>query len=605
MPRRPFKKKKSSGSANPFDDSAGSLSLEDPSDALAQEETLGLKLHDSAKLNDTVVSGSSEEDEDEVNDGNANMRKRLGSGDQQVEEEYGFSSITGNGGGDFGGGRTRIIADGLETLDDTLDDLDTEPLERGKNKRGSGRFSFLNTSNWSHPKYCWRRQAMSRMGKSHMNGLGHDERKARRKMLLIAFAVIFVVLAALAGSIAAWQVITKKNSEQQKLQNSGSGSGSGGDDSVVIIPGGENDLTTVVVEDDPLVNITANTTAIDLDLEEDFDPTLNEPGEGGEGIQVDCTKCEESCRPCLGCVDLFGTTEDCDQCEPCQVCMPCFSNDSGNDGEKGQGEDDQGEVDEGDGAIDGGNEEDPETAATIVEMSYLQSYTGIDLATFATEDQIDVFQNLMVGLLDEYIDLDIKDDVEVVCTYNTQRLTSNARRYRKHAGGAGLRRMLRGRLLDTHGDSQQDELDAELQSLGLEKGGEPHTHDIQDDVTPDPCDTPEKETCADMCALNCSGDAEALAVCHGGCRQVCCLSKELNGGGPDTNEENDPDADNSYDPWSNGLLCQDGSPPVKENPDDPVGKCPTSAPTSQPTAAPTTADGDICNTDDELTCKDM
>ena len=582
MPRRPFKKKKSSGSTNPFDDSAGSLSLGDPSDAAdISQETLGLKLHDSSKLNETITSGSSEEDDD--NDGNVNMRERLGSGDQQVEEEYGFSSIAGNG----GGGRTRTtadIADGLDTLDDALNDLDTEPLERGNKKRGSGRFSFLNTSNWTHPKYCWRRQAMSRMGKSHMkNGLGHDERKARRKMLLIVTAVVLVILAALAGSIAAWQVITKKNSEQQKVQDTGSG---GGDGAIVIIPGGEDDLTPVVIEDDPSANATTinNTTIeleleLELDLEEDFDPTLNEVGEDGNGIQVDCAKCEASCRPCLGCVDLFGTTEDCDQCEPCQVCMPCFS--------------------------DGGADE-PESTTTVVETSYLQSYTGIDLATLSTEDQIDDFQDLMAGLLDEYIERYIKDAIEVVCTYNTQRLTSNARRYRKHAGGASFRRMLRGRHLDTHGDSQQDELDAELQSLGLEKGASPHTHVVGDDTTPDPCDTPEKETCADMCTLNCSGDTDALAVCHGECRHLCCLSTELNGGGPDTGNENDPDDGNgSYDPWSNGLLCEDGTPPVKDNPNDPVGKCPTGAPTSQPTGIPTPADVDICNTDDELTCKDM
>ena len=233
MPRRPFKKKKSSRGTNPFDDSAGSLSLGDPSDAAdnAQEETLGLKLHDSSKLNETITSGSSEEDDD--NDGNVNMRERLGSGDQQVEEEYGFSSIAGNGRGGGGGRTTADIAEGLDTLDDALDDLDTEPLERGNKKRGSGRFSFLNTSNWSHPKYCWRRQAMSRMGKSHMkNGLGHDERKARRKMLLIVMAVVLVILAALAGSIAAWQVITKKNSEQQQQQQQiQDGSDTGGDES--------------------------------------------------------------------------------------------------------------------------------------------------------------------------------------------------------------------------------------------------------------------------------------------------------------------------------------------------------------------------------------
>lgn len=235
----------------------------------------------------------------------------------------------------------------------------------------------------------------------------------------------------------------------------------------------------MVIDDDPSANATTdNNTTIELELEEDFDPTLNEVGEDGNGIQVDCTKCEASCRPCLGCVDLFGTTEDCDQCEPCQVCMPCFSNDGGeNDDESDQEGNDQGEDDgEREGPIDdGGNEDESESATNIVEMSYLQSYTGIDLATLATEDQIDDFQELMVGLLDEYIDRDMKDAVEVVCTYNTQRLTSNARRYRKHAGGTSFRRMLRGRHLDTHGDSQQDELDAELQSLGLEKNGETHT----------------------------------------------------------------------------------------------------------------------------------
>ena len=605
MPRRPFKKKKSSGTTNPFDDSAGSLSLGDPSDA--RGETLGLKLHDSAKLNDTTIDGSSEEDDD---DENLNMRERLGSGDQQVEEEYGLSRNTRNGGG---GGRTRTtanIADGLETLDDALDDLDTEPLERGnKKRRASGRFSFLNTANWTHPKYCWRRQAMSRMGKSHMNGLGHDERKARRKMLLIVTAVVLVILAALAGSITAWQVITKKNNDQQPQQMQ-SGSDTGGDDGIVIIPGGQDDLNPIVIEDDPSENVTANNITIDVDLEEDFDPTLNEVGENGEGIQVDCDKCEVSCRPCLGCVDLFGTTEDCDQCEPCEVCMPCFSNDDGeSDDENDQEGDDQGEDNgEWEAPIDAdGDEGGFDSATTIVEMSYLQSYIGIDLATLATEDQINDFQGLMVGLLDEYIDRDMKDAVEVVCTYNTQRLTSNSRRYRKHTGGASFRRMLRGRHLDTHGDSQQDELDAELQSFGLEKGASPHTHVVEDDTTPDPCDTPEKETCADMCTLNCNGDADALAVCHGECRHQCCTSKDLNGGGPDTGEESDPDdGDGSYDPWSSGLLCEDGTPPVKDDPSDPVGKCPSDAPTSQPTAVPTPADGgDICNTDDELTCKDM
>ena len=594
MSRRPFKKKKSSGGVHPFDDSAGSLSLGDLSDAVeaAEEETLGPKLHDSTKLNDTIVDDSSEEDEDDddrgSNSGNA-MRERLGSGDQPVEEEYGLSSLA---------GRTRTtadIADGLDTLDDDLDgdDLDTEPLEHGdghKKKRGSGRFSFLDTSKWTHPKYCWRRQAMSRMGKSYMNGQGHNERRARRKRLLIVAAVVLVVLAALAGSIAAWQVITKKNSEQQQqqqqMQDGSDTGGDGGDDGIeVIIPGGEDDLSP----------------AIDLDLEEDVDPTLNELVGDGTGIQVDCAKCEASCRPCLGCVDLFGTTEDCDQCEPCQVCMPCFSNDGG--GESDKGEDDG----EREGPIDDGSDKDePESATTIVEMSYLQSYTGIDLATLATEDQIDDFQKLMVGLLDEYIDRDMKDAVEVVCTYNTQRLAANARRYRKHASNGRFRRMLRGRHLDTHGDSQQDELEGELQSLGLEKSGEPHTHDVKDDTTPGPCDTPEKETCADMCTLNCSGDADALAVCHGACRHLCCLSKDLNGGGPDTGDEYDPDdGDGSYDPWSNGLLCEDGTPPVKTDPNDSVGKCPTGAPTSQPTAVPTPADGDICDTDDELTCKDM
>ena len=59
---------------------------------------------------------------------------------------------------------------------------------------------------------------------------------------------------------------------------------------------------------------------------------------------------------------------------------------------------------------------------------------------------------------------------------------------------------------------------------------------------------------------------------------------------------NDGDTD-AYDPWSMGLLCEDGSPPVKDDATDAVGKCPTNAPTSQPTAAPMPEDGDVCNTD--------
>ena len=224
-------------------------------------------------------------------------------------------------------------------------------------------------------------------------------------------------------------------------------------------------------------------------------------------------------------------------------------------------------------------------------MSYLQSYTGIDLATLSTEEQVDDFQGLMVGLLDEYIDVEMKDWVEVVCTYNTQRLTASVGRYRNHAEGTNLRRMLRGvRNLDTHGDGDEQ--------------GEPHN----DLLTPPKCDTPEKETCADMCALNCSGDSAAVAVCQGECRLRCCMSTALSGGGPDTGEDED-DADgndgDAYDPWSMGLLCEDGSPPVKDDAVDTVGKCPTNAPTSQPTAAPMPEDGNVCNTDDELTCQDL
>merc|ERR1719199_580484 len=207
----------------------------------------------------------------------------------------------------------------------------------------------------------------------------------------------------------------------------------------------------------------------------------------------------------------------------------------------------------------------------------------------------------MIGLLDEYIDVKMKDWVEVVCTYNTQRLTASAPRYRKHVAGAGvnLRRMLRGvRNLDTHGDGgEHDDLMLGSTPLGSEKGGD----------KPPKCNTPEKETCADMCALNCSGASGAVAVCQGECRLRCCMSTALSGGGPDAGEDEDADGNDgdAYDPWSMGLLCEDGSPPAKDDAADTVGKCPTNEPTSPPTAAPIPEDGDVCITDDELTCHDL
>ena len=616
---------------NLVDDAEPDRGFSSMSSRSLDEEKLGLKLHDSAKfsvdLNDgndeTFVdnSGSSEEfvigdDDDDRGTNNNGMGLR----EEEPEEEYGFSSITGAHGQ---GGRAKpvrassigagtfppaeqeaprtvdladlagSIHDGLAALDNDADiskysdtlDGDLEPIHAKKkaSRRGSsgiGRF-LPSTSHWAHPKYCWRRQALARMGRPHRTN-SHDsgDKKARRKTLLIVGIVVLVILAALAGSIAAWQVNTQKsksnNDVQQQMQNDDTGSGGDaqeGDEPIVVIPGGEDDLTPT--EKEPPEDL-------DLDLGDDFDPT--------DGIQkLDCAKCQESCRPCLPCVDLFGAAAGCDKCEPCQVCMPCFADGGGTT------EGDDGESDEPDA--------EPAAATTIVEMSYLQSYTGIDMATLSTEEQVDDFQDLMVGLLDEYIDVNLKDWVEVVCTYNTQRLTASAPRYRKHAAGAGanLRRMLRGvRNLDTHGDGDaqgEPHGDIETMTLGSEKGGD----------KPAKCDTPEKETCADMCALNCSGDSGAVAVCQGECRLRCCISTALSGGGPDTGEDedaNDNDAE-AYDPWSMGLLCEDGSPPVKDDAADTVGKCPTDAPTSQPTAAPMPEDGNVCSTDDELTCKDL
>ena len=620
------------------------------------EERLGLKLHDSAKFsvelnddndgNDEALvdnSGSSEEfviDDDGGGDGDDRGTTNIGMGlrVEEPEEEYGLSgSMTGGRGrgkavraSSVGTGtlephrapeeeapRTVDLADlagsiqdGLAALDndadlskysDTLTDGDLEQIHAKKNGRrgSSGIGRFLNTDHWAHPKYCWRRQALARMGKPHRT-TSHDsgDKKARRKTMLIVGIVVLVILAALAGSIAAWQVNVQKSKsnndvqQQEQLQNDDAGSDGdadggdtegGGGETIVVIPGGEDDLTLTTQDEEP----PPEDLDLDLDLGGDFDPT--------DGIQgaLDCARCRAKCRPCLPCVDLFGAADGCDKCEPCQVCMPCFADGGGTATEDGEG--DRGEADEEPAA------EPPAAATTIVEMSYLQSYTGVDLATLSTEEQVDAFQELMIGLLDEYIDVKMKDWVEVVCTYNTQRLTASAPRYRKHVAGAGvnLRRMLRGvRNLDTHGDGgEHDDLMLGSTPLGSEKGGD----------KPPKCNTPEKETCADMCALNCSGASGAVAVCQGECRLRCCMSTALSGGGPDTGEDEDADGNDgdAYDPWSMGLLCEDGSPPVKDDAADTVGKCPTNAPTSQQTAAPMPEDANVCNTDDELTCKDL